>query len=153
MSTKKEKVMNNDEFLQEIEKSINWYKSSGSKATIDRLIDCHDYLATMSFTFAEIVADAKLDYSTKEVQNKAKEIELEEKYREDFAPMLAKKKAAYEMIQEEIEVKALKSYWLLVDLKRQQLNKIIEAIKQRVSYAKKEKELSQYLKNIENKES
>lgn len=137
--------------LDEIQQVIEWYQREGSTTTIERLLDCQDYLATVSFTLCELVSSAKKDYLDTETNKKAELIQKELQYKETLKATEAKQKAFLDTLEIQRIEDTQKAYFALVDLKRQQLNRVIEAIKQRVSHMKKEKELSNQLRNIENK--
>lgn len=137
--------------LDEIQQAIEWYQREGSSTTIERLLDCQDYLSTTSFTLCELVSSAKKEYLDTETNKKAKYIELELEYKETLKATEAKQKAFLGTLELQRIEDTQKAYFALLDLKRQQLNRVIEAIKQRISYLKKEKELTAQLRNIENK--
>jgi len=130
-----QKVLNN------IESEVKWYATYGESAEIKQLLLCQDRMTILGFTLAEIVSSAKLAYSATATRKKAKQIEKEFEYKQDgIKPTEAKNKAFLDIRVFEETENTEKAYFALVDLKRQQLNRVIEAIKQRISYAKQEKE-------------
>lgn len=135
--------------LSRIQTALDWYETTGATATIEKLLQTHDKLAIMSFTLAEIVSASKGSYLRSYFDRKyyvtAKRLDYRKQGNSDKTSELMAKEDCKpyeetELIQEE--------YMCLVDLKRQQLNRVIEAVKQRISYAKTEKERALRMENI-----
>lgn len=123
--------------IDEIGQLIGWYKESGSTATISELLDCKDQIATNCWNLAEHTGDAKTDYNKCYFQRK---IEVARQKQEAFGKGKTATKADVESIIKNeglFNAEILKEgYAFKLDLMLKQANKVVDAISQRISYAK-----------------
>lgn len=131
------------EILEQITANIKWYDENYADCSIDNLLSNRDKLAILSFNLAELCAEAKKEYNGKRF---IKKIEFSRQKQEFMTKDFTASRADVEATQgtemqyrEELEAEAIGFKY---DLLLRQLNKILEAMNQRLSHLKKEQELS-----------
>lgn len=129
-----------NEALSEIKKNILWYNTNGKYSqNITDLLNCKDNMAINSFYLAEYAADKKIDYNKfmfirKISIARQKEAMTENKMtgtKADNKAIIASEQDYHRELDS--QGKAYKA-----DLLLKQVNKIIDAIMQRISYLKQE---------------
>jgi len=131
--------------VDEIAKVINWYDDNYRTSSIEDLLASRDKIAVLSFRLAEQCGDSKKEYN---VRRFIKKIEFSRQKQEFMNSGSSGIKAdaeatdATEMqYREELEHEAI---GFKMDLILRQTNKILEAMNQRISHLKKEKENSKH---------
>ena len=128
--------------IQEITKQIESYQRSIGSNDINGLIELRDRLAIESFYLAQELAEAKSNYNSSYFVRK---IQIE-KSKQGFVKEMAYNKATTEALiqSEELYKTELdnESIAVSLDLLLKQVNKILDAIAQRVSYLRDEQKLT-----------
>lgn len=133
-----------DKVINEIKKHIQWYDSVGGQASIEDLLLYKDKLAVNSFYLAELAASAKTDYNKAYFLRKINVSKSKQGY--VAARMAVNKAEIYAsvdtelMAKDELEKEAI-AY--KCDLLIKQMNVIISAMQQRISFLRKEQELTE----------
>ena len=129
------------EIIEAIEKCINWYTQNYSKATLEQLINFQCKLSLLSVNLATITArskgthlrayfDRKMAFSIKKlgyIDEGEKIGTAEEKATSELKPFT----------DEELETQVIAES-LMLELR--QINKVLSAVQQRISFEKSEKE-------------
>lgn len=127
--------------LENITGIINVYNKKYSTLSIDALLNCKDQLVTFNFNLAEEVAEAKRSYNMGYYIRKINVVKQKNALINQGNSATAAESAAIEKneehLKEELDREAL-SYRM--DLLLKQSNKVVDAIQQRVSYLKVEKQ-------------
>jgi len=126
----------------EIEKILSDYFQNGSTQSIDRLLDMNDKLAIHSYRLAEMSAQTKTSYNSayfirKITVNKQTQVLMSSKKMTKVAANLDADILSEDLFKQEIESEGLAYQY---DLLLNQVNKILSAISQRISYLKNEKD-------------
>ena len=128
--------------IQEITKQIESYQRSIGSNDINGLIELRDMLAINSFYLAQELAEAKSNYNSSYFVRK---IQIE-KSKQGFVKEMAYNKATTEaLIQSEELYKSeldMESIAVSLDLLLKQVNKILDAMSQRISYLRDEQKLT-----------
>ena len=132
--------------INEIRKSLEWYKNNLTSQDVDMFIKLRDKLAINSFYLAELVADQKLDYNkdyfmrqisvSKSVQTMVKNGMSVTQAKNDA---IAINEKIY-LKEQESEANAYR-----MDLLIRQVNRVLDALGQKISYLRKEAEHSKSL--------
>jgi len=130
--------------MDEIVKLIEWYKVNGGSQSISAILDCRDKLAVLSFRLAQQASESKNEYNAKYFQRKVNVARsVQRMMSESMAYNKADAKALIEnedYYQKEIQKEA-EAYQY--DLLLKQVNKVLDAMQQRISYLKGEIEKTQ----------
>ena len=136
--------------LLDIEDLITDYQENSEGHSLPILLNMQDQLSGMSFTFAELVAEAKHQHNNtyfkkKVVINRAVQHIVKKGLEKAInkATVMAETENE-DILQAELDAEALTFKY---DLKLRQLNRVLQAIQQRISFVKKEWELSQFQTN------
>jgi len=129
------------EELKKIQEIVDWYYGNSKTCQdIDILLTCRDRLAVHSFRLAQIASDIKMKYNLSYFMRKvsvARKIQELTKadlaYNRAEAEALVRNESAY---KEEIENEGA-AY--KADILLKQVNKILDALSQRISHLKAEK--------------
>jgi len=142
--------MRPEKLIIEIEDIINLYIETSDSLPIDRLLSAQDKLSGYSFAFAEMVADAKQHHNNSYFKRKvAINRGVQSILSQGITTAINKATSQVEiqnedLLQEELDAEALTFKY---DLKLKQINRILSAMSQRISFVKKEWELSQFQTN------
>lgn len=128
--------------LEEIKLLLFWYDNNSIKADINKLLEMQDKLAIRSYTLAEELAEMKKEYNfayfTRKIEfNKAKSHYINEKKKGVSASDTEANLDVEDIQEKEVEFESLG--YKLENLLRQ-INKILQATQQRISYLKIELE-------------
>jgi hypothetical protein len=128
--------------MEEITRLIESYRNSINSQDINGLIELRDRLAIESFYLAQDLSEAKRNYNSSYFVRK---IQIE-KSKQGFVKEMAYNKATTEALiqSEELYKTELdnESIAVSLDLLLKQVNKILDAIAQRVSYLRDEQKLT-----------
>jgi len=145
-----------EETIKNIEASLDWYAKNCEVATIKDLMRMSDKVSIWSVTLASIVAQADGHYLIDYFNRRCYEAE-----RQSFhvangdSQAISKEKALLEtknsgLRQNEIDSQvAAKSSQLML----RQVNKVLDSVRQRISFLKMEYESQKYLNNTQNQNS
>ena len=142
--------MTDEKTIVEINDLINDYTESGERYSLPDLLNTQDKLSGYSFRFAEMVAHAKREYNfgylkRKIVINRATQTIIDMKLEKAVNKAQLKAETQNEdLLKSELGLEALAFEY---DLKLKQLNRVLSAMQQRISFVKKEWELSQFQTN------
>lgn len=131
--------MKESELIEEIGNLIQHYKEYGNKATINDLLDMRDQIATNCYCLAEYTGDAKLSYNQVYFQRKIEVARQKQKMFDRHEPNTKADVASIIASEGLFNAEILKegtAYKL--DLMLKSAHKVIDAISQRISYAKVE---------------
>jgi len=131
-----------------ISQDLNWYYENCKTPDINKLLSIRDHLAVMSYNLASIAADLKLDYNTNYYIRKIETARSKQGF-------IARGKSAAQSetdsivamsdhFKNELEAEA-NSY--KVDLLLKQVNKILDAMNQRIAFARSEEYTSRKQEN------
>ncbi len=133
------------ETIEQIAKNITWYENNYRTSTIGDLLANRDKIAVLSFGLAEMCATAKKMYNGKRFIRKIEFSRQKQEFINKGSAIGKASEEATEAIEmeyrEELEAEALGFRY---DVLLRQVNKILEAMNQRISYVKKEEELSRH---------
>lgn len=138
--------------LQTISDLLESYEAEGATMSVPALLNLQDSLSVNSYRLAAMAAEAKSKYNgdvfTKKITiNRQTQALINAQMSKAAATVQAESsKIGEEMIQAELESEAI-AYKL--DLLLGQVNKVLSAIQQRISYAKQEQHGSKYYENLE----
>ena len=129
------------EILNKISTQINWYGAHSNKATIEQLLDCKDLLVGYNYHLAELMSTYFLNYTKcyyirKIKVARVKNVLIKNKTAIGTAESIATEQSANEF-EQEVENEAMAQR---LDNLLRQSNKVVDAISQRVSVLKKERE-------------
>lgn len=132
-----------DEILEEIRKSINWYRDNVKTIDVDKLMKLKSHLVTYNYNLAEGLAEMKEAYNTayyiRKIETaKQKNAYMNQSYAASKAESIAMEDQQ-ERFQDEIQKESM-AYQ--VELLLRQSNKVVEDITQRISVLKLEKNYS-----------
>ena len=126
--------------LKNIKNILTWYHQSKGNQEIRDFLDRRDKLAIWSFRLAELAADLKIDYNAKYFIRKINVAKNKQAYiNEKKSATVAENLATLdfqEVWDEQVQAEA-EAYRADVLLK--QVNKVLEAMNQRIAYMKTEK--------------
>ena len=132
-----------------IEKCLNWYNNNYSKATLTELINFQCKLSLLSVNLATITARSKETHLRAYFERKmAFSIKKLHYIDEGYKIGKAEEKANSELKEytdEELQTEVIAES-LMLELR--QINKVLSAVQQRISYEKAEKERFEKLSNI-----
>lgn len=127
------------ELFTQLELGLAWYNDNSDKAKLPQLLKWQDEMAIRSYYLAEIIGDAKGEYNNKYFIRKLtvarKELTL---IKADNPIGRAKAEA---LVQAEPQIKAeleAETYAIKCDILLRQVNKILQASQQRISFEKEE---------------
>ena len=136
------------EILNKIKEQIEWYYNNSEKAWINDLILLQDRLAWNSFYLAELYSLAYTEYLEKVYNTKTKKIKTfltkksekiaDKQLTDKLAEKFAEDESLWDWSNELFWEWEKEKYRILL----QQVNIILQAIQQRISYMKKEKDLT-----------
>jgi len=133
--------MQDKKIIDAIEKCLDWYGNEGSNTTIELLLNLQDKLSLLSVNLAEMVAVSKGSYLRVYFQRKftfsTKKLAFIDNG-EKIGTAEQKARLAIGDI-EEVEIQE-EEYTDLLNLKLRQVNRVLQAIQQRISYQKVEKQ-------------
>jgi hypothetical protein len=128
--------------MEEITRLIESYRNSINSQDINGLIELRDRLAIESFYLAQDLSEAKRNYNSSYFVRK---IQIE-KSKQGFVKEMAYNKATTEALIQSEELYRTEldneSIAVSLDLLLKQVNKILDAIAQRVSYLRDEQKLT-----------
>lgn len=123
-----------------ISQSIAWFQTNSKGVTVEQLLNLQNYLAAQSYFLAEICADFKQDYNQKYFIKKSEVLRSKQNLLTKGSPIgKAETTANFEhlaKLKAELESEAL-AY--KADLLLKQVNQVLAAIAQKISYLKLEK--------------
>jgi hypothetical protein len=134
--------MQDKAIIDKIEKLLDWYSNFGGNTTIENLLDFQDKLSLLSVNLAHITALSKGSYLRTYFQRKftfsTKKIDWIKKgssaaKADEQARLLIGDIKEVEIQEEE--------YSDLLTLKLRQINRVLQAVQQRISYQKNEKDI------------
>lgn len=130
--------MNNDIF-EEIGKGVQWYFDNAHKANINLLIEFQDKISGYAYWLAEVAADQKKDYNAKYFSRK---IEVAKSKQGLINKSMAVNKADNQSLVENEDIMKAEleseAYAYKCDLLLRQTNKMLESVRQRISFMKQE---------------
>ena len=133
-----------NDIFEEIGEGIQWYFDNSNKAVPVALLEFQDKMVAYSFWLGELLVNAKTDYNLKFFSKKM----ILSRSTQSFIKSkdMAVNKATLEStIQNEdiikIEIEA-ESYAYRCEVLLKQLNKVLDTVRQRISYLKAEKQHS-----------
>ncbi len=138
--------------LDQIDQIISWYDENSSTAPVERLLDAQDKLSTLSWNLAELSGDTKTDYTYKyfirKIQvNKTAQALVKNQIEKAWTKAVSKSELENEEhLRNEV---AAEGAAYAADLKLKQVNKILQVMQQRISYAKKLYEMNQFITQSE----
>ena len=134
--------MNPSETIQAIEAHLSWYHTKGSGAHVPELLDHQDRLAIHSYRLAEMAGDQKQDFNSCyymrkiSISKQTQAIIFEKKTSKAQAEIEATNENA-----EKIELELIsEGQAFKYDLLLKQVNRVLSAMQQRISYLKQEKD-------------
>ncbi len=120
---------------------LEWYYDNAEKATIVQLLDFQDKLSLISTNIAKITGDCKASYLTAYFERKHNH-SIKKLYYISQKDSASKAEERAELENEEFRKKEIEqekaSY--TVSLQLRQINKVLSACQQRISFAKTEKQ-------------
>lgn len=134
------------ELFVQLELGLAWYSDNSNKAKLPQLLEWQDQMAIRSYYIAEMLANAKGDYNSKYFIRKIavakKQVNLIKAgtaigQAQPEALIAAEKELEAEQKSEAIAVK--------FDILLKQVNKVLQASQQRISYEKEEYNRTQYI--------
>tara|TARA_R110000751_G_scaffold206469_1_gene310489 strand:- start:3454 stop:3882 length:429 start_codon:yes stop_codon:yes gene_type:complete len=142
--------MKAEKVLLEIDEIIEAYTLQSESMSINELLLIQDKLSGYGFYFAEVVAKSKMDYNfgylkRKIVINRATQSILDLKVEKAMNKAQTKAETQNEdLLRDELTLEGLAFEY---DLKLKQLNRVLSAMQQRISFVKKEWELAKFQTN------
>ncbi|MDA1120891.1 MAG: hypothetical protein O2887_10455 [Bacteroidetes bacterium] len=126
--------------IENIEQILSWYYRNSSTSSIDELINNRDKLAVWSCNLAQETSDAFIGYNHAYFVRK---VNTSRKINSLIKQEMAVNKAENQAIEELADIweteKEKEAYAHKCDLFLKQVNKVLEAFNQRISYEKEEK--------------
>lgn len=132
------------EILETIEKQVNWYYQHSDKASINDLLSLQDKLGVNSYYLAQLYAETYQSYLEKVYNTKTKKIKSylskkaekieDKKLTDKLAQSIADDESLAEFADELFGEGQKEQYRILLS----QVNSILNAIQQRISYLKLE---------------
>lgn len=134
-------MISDSEIIDKITTQVNWYGKHSTGATLDQLLECKDKLVGYNYHLAELVSEYFLNYSKcyyirKIKIARIKNVLIKNKTAITHAESIATEQAANEF-EQEVENEAMAQR---LDNLLRQSNKVVDAIQQRISVLKKERE-------------
>ena len=134
--------------LEQVSGVITAYKRNYKTLSIDDLLNCKDKLVTLNYNLAEETADSKDSYNMGYFLRKINVTKAKNAYIYQGKSAAAAESAAIENTRAELKDELLKeSNAYRLDLLLKQSNKVVDAIQQRVSFLKTEKQNADYGQN------
>lgn len=136
---------NTKQLLEDIDQVIDWYFANSNSASVDDLIYNQDKLATYSWNLAELSGETKEDYTFKYFIRKINVNKTAQSLTKQMA--MNKALSQSELLNEQhlkAEIEAEGAAYT-ADIKLKQVNKILQVMQQRISYAKKLWELNRFV--------
>ena len=134
------------EIIKEIEKILVWYKENYKSQDIVNFLNAQDKLAILSYNLAQESGEAKMNYNmsyfirkinvSKSIQGLMAGRQLSKAQAENESIVSCEKFFNQESISEATTYQ--------YDLLLRQVNRILDAMRTRISYLKSEKELTKY---------
>jgi len=133
--------MQDKTIIDAIQDCLDWYEGNYSNTTIELLLNLHDKLALLSVNLAEIVAKSKGSYLRAYFQRKFIFSTKKLTFIKDGEKIgTAEEKARVQIGDiKEVEIQE-EEYTDLLNLKLRQVNRVLQAVQQRISYQKVEKQ-------------
>ena len=133
--------MQDKTILDQIEKGLDWYREYGGTTTIELLLDFQDRLALISVNLAEMCAKSKGSYLRVYFHRKFTFSNKKLTFIKDGEKIgTADEKARVQIGDiKEAEIHE-EEYSDLLNLKLRQINRVLQAVQQRISYQKSEKQ-------------
>ena len=134
--------------IEQVSNVIQAYKGNYKTLSIDDLLNCKDKLVTLNYNLAEETADSKDSYNMGYYLRKINVTKNKNAYINQGKSAAAAESAAIENTRAELKDELLKeSNAYRLDLLLKQSNKVVDAIQQRVSFLKTEKQTADYGQN------
>lgn len=129
-----------DEIVANINRIIDWYRTSFDKATIELIMDARSKLTTNLYTFATYVGDTKLEQLRTESIRKIKHHQKRKEYLDaSFSVAKAESDALLDTEEELKKANDFEGYYFTLRLMLDQANKVDDVLQQKVSVMKTEK--------------
>lgn len=137
-------MLNEDNSIEEVEKIITWWFEFSDAASIEDKIKKQDELAVYSWFLAKESADIKKDYNVDSFMRTVNVDRTTQKLMENKSISKAKAEIDSRLINKDLFEKYLQSQALSykLDILFKQVNKILSAMQQNISYDKDEKKKS-----------
>jgi len=137
---------NDLEVIEMVNNLLEWYEKNAEKATILQLLNFQDRLSLLSCNIAKITGDCKASYLTAYFERKHNH-SIKKLYHIGNGDTAAKAEEKAELANEEnrrIEIEEEKMSYI-INLQLRQLNKVLSACQQRISFEKEDKKRLQNL--------
>jgi hypothetical protein len=130
-----------DEVVETLLKANEWYNDNSDKATVAQLLTTRDRVTTYLVTLGTYVDGAKADQLNTERERKYKFTTQRLAYREAKHSVDESSDKSYlDTLQEQELADKSESYYIHLRLLMERMDKVDDAISQRISVLKKEKE-------------
>jgi len=134
--------------IEQITEIIMAYNKAYKTLSIDDLLNAKDKLVTLNFNLAEEVATAKDSYNMGYYLRKINVTKHKNAYINQGKSATAAESAAIDNTRAELKAELEKeSYAYRLDLLLKQSNKVVDALQQRISFLKREKQNAEYGQN------
>ena len=131
--------------IEQITQIINTYNKQYKSLSIDDLLNAKDKLVTLNFNLAEEVADSKKSYNMGYYIRKINIVKSKNAFINQGQSATAAQSAATEDNAEELKEELdREGIAYRMDLLLKQSNKVVDALTQRISYLKTEKQNAEY---------
>lgn len=140
--------MTEQKTLVMIDDIIHTYYQISDTMDLNSLLKMQDELSALSYNLAEIVGKAKLTSNQKYVKRKIViNRQVQHMLDSELEKAISKAQNKAEVMNEDILEQEMVAEALAVeyDLKLKQVNKVLQALQQRISFVKKEWELQQFV--------
>jgi len=137
---------NDLEVISMVNVLLDWYEKNADKASILQLLDFQDKLSLLSTNIGKITGDCKASYLTAYFERKHNH-SIKKLYHIGNGDTAAKAEEKAELANEEnrrIEIEEEKMSYI-ISLQLRQLNKVLSACQQRISFEKEDKKRLQNL--------
>lgn len=134
--------------LEQINDVIQAYNKSYKTLSIDDLLNAKDKLVTLNFNLAEEVAEAKKSYNYGYYIRKINIVKAKNRFINQGTSAVAAEAKALEEFAGDLKTELdREAFSHRLDLLLRQSNKVVDAIQQRVSFLKTEKQNAEYGQN------
>ena len=134
--------------LEQITEVIQAYNESYKDLSIDNLLNAKDKLVTLNFNLAEEVAEAKKSYNYGYYIRKINIVKAKNRYINQGTSATAAEAKALEEFAGDLKIELdREAISYRMDLLLRQSNKVVDAIQQRISFLKVEKQNAEYGQN------
>ena len=134
--------------LEQITEVIQAYNESYKDLSIDNLLNAKDKLVTLNFNLAEEVAEAKKSYNYGYYIRKINIVKAKNRYINQGTSATAAEAKALEEFAGDLKIELdREAISYRMDLLLKQSNKVVDAIQQRISFLKIEKQNAEYGQN------